>query len=52
MNDILKRIDNAKNIVVIVHVNPDADSMGSASAFYTYLLTLHKKVSFFCFTKS
>jgi len=52
MNNILKRIDTAKHIVVSVHVNPDADSIGSASAFYTYLLTLHKKVSFFCYTKN
>lgn len=51
MNKIIKRIDEAKHIVVISHVNPDADSIGSASAFYTYLLTLHKKVSFFCVTK-
>jgi len=52
MNKIIKRIDEAKHIVVISHINPDADSLGSASAFYTYLLTLHKKVSFFCVTKT
>lgn len=52
MNDILKRIDTSKHIVVIAHVDPDADSIGSASAVYTYLLTLHKKVSFFCATKN
>jgi len=51
MNEILQRIDKAKHIVVISHVNPDADSLGSASAFYTHLLRLHKKVSFFCATK-
>ncbi len=51
MNDILQRIDSAKHIVVIAHLNPDADSLGSASAFYTHLLRLHKKVSFFCATK-
>ncbi|MDF1874560.1 phosphoesterase [Sulfurimonas sp. SAG-AH-194-I05] len=51
MNDIIKRIDSAQHIVVITHVNPDADSLGSASAMYTYLLQLHKKVSFFCVTK-
>ena len=51
MNKIIKRIDEAKHVVVISHINPDADSLGSASAFYTYLLTLHKKVSFFCVTK-
>jgi len=51
MNEILQRIDEAKHVVVIAHVNPDADSLGSASAFYTHLLRLHKKVSFFCQTK-
>ena len=52
MKDIIKRIDSAKHIVVMAHVNPDADSLGSASAMYTYLLTLHKKVSFFCVSKN
>ena len=51
MNDIIKRIQSAKHVVVVSHVNPDADSIGSASAVYTYLLKLHKKVSFFCATK-
>lgn len=51
MKDIIQRIDDANHIVVIAHVNPDADSLGSASTMYTYLLTLHKKVSFFCATK-
>lgn len=51
MNEIIKRIDSAKHIVVIAHINPNGDSLGSASAMYTYLLTLHKKVSFFCVTK-
>lgn len=51
MKDIIKNIDNAKHIVVIAHINPDADSLGSASAMYTYLLTRHKKVSFFCASK-
>jgi len=52
MNNIIKRIDAAKHIVVIAHTNPDADSLGSASAVYTHLLRLHKKVSFFCTTKN
>jgi len=51
MMNIIERIEKAKHIVVIAHKNPDADSFGSASAFYTYLLQLHKKVSFFCKTK-
>ncbi|MFT5662091.1 MAG: phosphoesterase RecJ-like protein [Sulfurimonas sp.] len=52
MKDIIKRIDSAKHIVVIAHINPDADSLGSASAMYTYILTLHKKVSLFCVSKN
>lgn len=52
MNEILKRIESAKHVVVISHVNPDADSLGSASAIYTHLLRLHKKVSWFCATKN
>ena len=52
MNKIIEKIDSAKHIVVISHVNPDADSLGSASAMYTYLLQQHKKVSWFCKTKN
>jgi len=52
MNNILQRIKKAKHIVVIAHKHPDADSLGSASAFYTYILQLHKKVSFYCVTKN
>ncbi len=52
MSEILQKIENAKHVVVIAHVNPDADSIGSASALYTHVLRLHKKVSFFCATKN
>lgn len=52
MHEILQRIDKASHIVVIAHLNPDADSLGSASALYTHILRLHKKVSFFCATKN
>ncbi len=48
---IIQAIENAKHIVVIAHLNPDADSLGSASAVYTTMLRLHKKVSFFCASK-
>ncbi len=48
---IIETIENAKHVVVISHVNPDADSLSSASAVYTYMLKLHKKVSFFCASK-
>ena len=52
MNKILKKIDEAGHIVVVSHLNPDADSIGSASAMYTFLLQKHKKVSWFCKTKN
>jgi phosphoesterase RecJ-like protein len=43
-------IDSASHIVLVVHKNPDADSLGSASAFYSYLLRTHKKITLFCTT--
>ena len=49
---IIETIEKAKHVVVISHVNPDADSLSSASAVYTYMLKLHKKVSFFCASKN
>lgn len=52
MDEILRKIDAAKHIAVISHVNPDADSIGSASAMYTYILQKHKKVSWFCKTQN
>ncbi len=52
MNEIVRMIDDANHIVVISHVNPDADSIGSASAIYSYLLQRHKKVSWYCKTKN
>ncbi|HQS66886.1 MAG TPA: DHH family phosphoesterase [Sulfuricurvum sp.] len=41
-------IDKSNHIVLIAHENPDADSLGSASAFYSYLLRTQKKVTFYC----
>ncbi len=46
-----KAIENAQHIVLIAHINPDADSFGSASAMYTYLMRLEKKVTLFCVTE-
>ncbi len=50
MHELLKALDNAKHTLIIAHVNPDADSMGSAVAMYTHILRLHKKVTLFCKT--
>jgi bifunctional oligoribonuclease and PAP phosphatase NrnA len=41
-------IDSASHIVLIAHKNPDADSLGSACAFYSYLLRERKKITLFC----
>ena len=46
-----KEIEAAKHIVLIAHVNPDADSFGAASAMYTHLMRLEKKVTLFCATE-
>jgi len=52
VHELVKAIDNAQHILIIAHVNPDADSMGSALAMYTHILRLHKKVSLYCKTKN
>ena len=41
-------VDAASHIAVVAHERPDADSLGSASAFYSLMLQMHKKVSFVC----
>ncbi|MDD5400227.1 MAG: bifunctional oligoribonuclease/PAP phosphatase NrnA [Sulfurimonas sp.] len=51
MNEIIQMIKSADHIVVVSHLNPDADSIGSASAMYSFLLQNHKKVSWFCKTE-
>lgn len=45
MNEILKKIDSATHIVILTQSGYDAQSIGNASAFYTFLLQKHKKVS-------
>lgn len=52
MNKVIEKIDKASHIVLVSHINPDADSIGSASAMYTFLLQCHKKVSWFCKTET
>ena len=48
MNNILDEIDNAKYVMIVA----DAKSLPSASALYTHILRLHKKVSLVCETKN
>ncbi len=52
MENILDVIKKARHVTVVAHIHPDADSVGSASALYTYMLQLHKKVTFYCATKA
>jgi len=40
----IKDIENSKHILLVV----DNNSFANASAIYTYILTLHKKVSLYC----
>lgn len=44
----LSLIDSANHIVLAVHKHPDADSLGSACAFYSYLIRSQKKITLFC----
>ncbi|ADR33121.1 phosphoesterase RecJ domain protein [Sulfuricurvum kujiense DSM 16994] len=44
----LSLIDSADHIVLVAHKNPDADSLGAACAFYSYLLRSQKKITLFC----
>ena len=44
MNDIFQKIKSAKHIEIVV----DKDQLFVASALYSYVLTLHKKVSLVC----
>ncbi len=44
LDEILKEIDKAKNIVILTHENPDGDAMGSSLALYQELKTMNKDV--------
>lgn len=44
----LPLINAANHIVLIAHQDPDADSLGAASAFYSYLLRTQKKITLYC----
>lgn len=41
-------IETSSHIVLVTHIHPDADSLGSACAFYSYLLRDQKKITLFC----
>ncbi|WP_321778745.1 phosphoesterase [Sulfurimonas sp.] len=48
MNDILKKIVEAKHIVILSNI----DNIAGASALYTHIIRLHKKVSLVCREKN
>jgi len=39
-------INNAENIIIVSHKNPDGDALGSGLAMYHFLKSLNKKVTF------
>ncbi|MDD5717023.1 MAG: DHH family phosphoesterase [Sulfuricurvum sp.] len=48
----LTLINTSSHIVLVVHQNPDADSLGAACAFYSYLLRFQKKITLYCVSKT
>ena len=48
MNEILNKIESYKHIEIVV----ESQSLFVANALYTYILTLHKKVSLVCKEKN
>lgn len=50
MNEIIEKIDSATHIVILSHDAYNAHTIANASAFYTFLLQKHKKVSWVCET--
>lgn len=44
IDEILKKIKKAKNIVLLTHENPDGDAIGSSLAIYNQLKTMKKDV--------
>ena len=45
---VINALNDANKIAIFVHINPDADCLGSAIALGVYLKKLNKSVSFFC----
>lgn len=47
----LQLIEASEHIVLVAHKTPDADSLGAACAFYSYLLRMQKRITLFCVSK-
>ena len=43
IHKVQKAIDKVEKIVIVVHVGPDGDAMGSAMALWHYLMTIEKE---------
>ena len=44
LDSIINEINNAKTLVILTHMNPDGDAIGSSLALYCSLLKLKKDV--------
>ena len=44
LDEILKQIKQAQNIVILTHESPDGDAIGSSLAMYNALKQIGKKV--------
>ena len=42
-NEILKNIKNSSSVLIITHVNPDGDTLGSASALKSFIINNYQK---------
>ena len=45
--NIVKTLLNSKRIAIFIHINPDGDCLGSASALKQALVSLNKTVDIF-----
>ena len=45
---VINKLKNAKNVGIFVHINPDGDCLGSASALKQALVSLNKQADIFC----
>lgn len=48
---IYQTINDAKNVFVVIHKNPDGDALGSGGAIFEYLKLINKKATFICSTE-
>ena len=47
-NQAIKKLKNSNNVGIFVHINPDGDCLGAASALKQALVSLNKQVDIFC----